>query len=183
MVMEGIILLVIGLVAYFIYYDHIYKRTKSYKEKQIIRLGQEEKQLLTENASVFEEIQSFLDKIFTREEQAKFTEELNRKDEKEISEMMKKLMQPIKSNLTDKAAAQRVFIMLHQFERTKLKYVRLMERLRYRSVDDRLKATQDWIDYVRIFIDQGNADRMHLVLVTLEEIEKRFDEKLTASGK
>ena len=38
-------------------------------------------------------------------------------------------------------------------------------------------------DYIGIFMDKGNADKIHLVLVTLEEIEKRFDEKLENSSK
>lgn len=181
MVMEGLLwLLIIAIVAYGFLDTFVYKRTKSYKEKQIMSLVQEADQLLSNADPNLENTQATLDRLITRKEQAKFLKELSEKDDHEKSEMIKKLMQPTESNMTNKAIAHRIMLILDKFKGAKFKYIRLMERLKYGSVDDRLKVTQDWNYYIKLFVDETSADPSTFlqVWVVLEEIENRFDEKL-----
>lgn len=186
MTMEGLLwLIVIGSVVYFIYYDNVYKRTKVYKEKQIIDLAQKADQLLAAYDSNFQNTQVMLDNLMTRKEQTKFIIELEEKDDDEKNELMKKLMQPKESNFGNEATAQRLLLILDMLKNTKIKYIRLMERLKHGSVSERLRMTQDWNYYVRLFVDETSADPnyFHQIWAVLKEIEKRFDDKLEASSK
>lgn len=180
MIMETLFLFAIGLVIYLAYYAYVYKKTKSYKEKQLVNLIEETYQLETEHLENLPNTEVFLDSLMNRKEQQDFLAELDNKEDKEKSELMKKLMQPKESNMADRAIAQRLLLMFDKLKTTKFKYIRLMERLKYVSIDEQLKAAQDWNYYVRLFNDESSADpnNFHQVLVILEEIEKRFDEKL-----
>lgn len=171
-------LLFIGGVLYTLFEHFIYKRTKNYKEKQILKLVQEADDMLSNTDPDLQNTQALLDNLISRDEQVKFSNKILMMDDNAISKMLNKLLLPKEDNMTNETIAQRIFLLLYRFKNTKLKYVRLMKRLEHDSIDEKLKVTKDWCEYVRIFVNAKTTDNFPLAMISFEEIERRIDKKL-----
>lgn len=183
MTMEGLLwLIVIGSVVYFIYYDHVYKRTKNYKEKQVTTLEVSADKLM---ADYFPLVDEYLASLATPEELQKYREDLNKR-KKRVTSYINLATFKMGSLDNSEKVVKIILKNVDKFMDVKLKYIRLREKLKHGTINQRLEIAQDWFDYVSTYVSPDaryEPDGRSVTQVKLDEIDKRFGEKLKASSK
>jgi len=92
----------------------------------------------------------------------------------------------------DKATKKALEITLIKVEEVREKYLRLLERRKYLGIEEIFSIVKDWYDFIslvstihlksaEVILNKAQADPPQFdkaILIKLEEIQRRFDEKL-----